>query len=409
MKKQILILLAIGLSLVSKSQTIEEYYTLAAQNNPGLQAKYKSFEASLQKAAQLSSLPDPVLSFAYFISPVETRVGPQQARFSLRQMFPWFGSLKVQEEGARLLAEAQYQEFLDARNKLYYQVAAAYYPLFELKRISHLQSENIKILANYKDIATLKFQNGQAEMIDVLRVDIMLKDASTDLSILRKKSTALESRFNALLNRSEAEAIALPNSLFVLETLESCRKDSLLLSNPLMDELSLKIAAAKASEKAAVKKGLPQLGLGLDYVLTGQRPDMQLSDNGKDAIMPMISVSLPIFRKKYKAARREAQLRQESFTLQQEDLANRLNASYDMLWFQIQEQLDLISLYKGQIQSSQQSLNLLIKAYANSSKDFEEVLRMQQQLLKYQELKASALSQYYIAQAELNYLTAKNQ
>ena len=409
MKKQILILLAVGLSLVSKSQTIEEYYTLAAQNNPGLQAKYKSFEASLQKAAQVSSLPDPILSFAYFISPVETRVGPQQARFSLRQMFPWFGSLKVQEEGARLLAEAQYQEFLDARNKLYYQVAAAYYPLFELKRISHLQAENIKILSSYKDIATLKFQNGKAEMIDVLRVDIMLKDASTNLSILKQKSTALESRFNALINRSEAEAIALPDSLFVAKTPEAYRKDSLLLSNPLMDQLSLKIAAAKASEKAAVKNGLPQLGLGLDYVLTGQRPDVQLSDNGKDAIMPMISVSLPIFRKKYKAARREAQLRQESFTLQQEDLANRLNASYDMLWFQIQEQLELISLYKGQIQSSQQSLNLLIKAYANSSKDFEEVLRMQQQLLKYQELKATALSQYYIAQAELNYLTAKNQ
>merc|ERR1712000_551534 len=116
-----------GLVLISMglySQTLEEYFKIAAENNPGLLSQYKEFEAVLQKVPQVSTLPDPSLSFGYFISPVETRVGPQRARFSLTQMFPWFGTLKAQEDVATLMAEAKYQEFLDARNKLLYQVAA---------------------------------------------------------------------------------------------------------------------------------------------------------------------------------------------------------------------------------------------------------------------------------------------
>jgi hypothetical protein len=42
-------------------QTLEEYQKFAAENNPGLQAKYKIFEAAMQKTAQVNTLPDPTL------------------------------------------------------------------------------------------------------------------------------------------------------------------------------------------------------------------------------------------------------------------------------------------------------------------------------------------------------------
>ena len=141
MKKYIIItVITLGFSILANAQSLDEYFKIAAENNPGLQAKYKSFEAAMERVAQVSSLPDPNLSFGYFISPVETRVGPQRARFSLTQMFPWFGTLKAQEDVATLMAEAKYQEFLDARNKLLYQVAAAYYPLYELKRLVEIEN-----------------------------------------------------------------------------------------------------------------------------------------------------------------------------------------------------------------------------------------------------------------------------
>jgi len=409
MKKIIIIIFtAFGFSTLTNAQSLDDYFKLAAENNPGLQAKYKSFEAAMQKVTQVSSLPDPNLSFGYFVSPVETRVGPQRARFSLTQMFPWFGTLKAQEDAATLMAEAKYQEFLDARNKLYYQVSASYYPLYELQKLISIEEENQRILSSYKEIATIQFQNNKGSMVDVLRVDILLKDATTNLSILEQKQKPLVTRFNKLLNRSDDDNIVVQDSLFTFSLPANYRKDSLLASNPILDELELKIEASKASEQAAIKQGLPKLGVGMDYVIVGQRTDVSLPDNGQDVFMPMVSVSLPIFRGKYKAAQKEAQLMQESYSLQREEAANRLTSSYDMIWFEIQKQIELIQLYEEQIQESWQSLNLLFSAYSNSGKDFEEVLRMQQQILKYQKMKATALSEYHIAIAEMDYITAKS-
>jgi outer membrane protein TolC len=402
----IIILILLG-SVLGYAQTLDDYFKIAAESNPGLQAKYSAFEAAMQRVEQVNTLPDPNFSFGYFISPVETRVGPQRARFSLTQMFPWFGTLKKQGNAAALMAEAKYQSFLDTRNRLYYQVAAAYYPLYELQQWKEIEDENIAILESYKTIATKKFENGTGTMVDVLRVDIMLKDATTDLSILNDKEKPLVIRFNKLLNREDTASIAVQEALSAQALPDNFRRDSLLVNNPVLEELDLKIASSRVSEEVAYKQGLPKFGVGLDYVVVGERTDMELADNGRNAIMPMVSVSIPIFRSKYKAAVKEAQLMQKSYTLQKEDYANTLTSSYEMAWFEIQQQLQLLTLYEQQVQESNQALNLLFTAYGNSGKEFEEVLRMQQQLLKYEKMKATAEIQYQIALAKLNYLTAK--
>jgi outer membrane protein TolC len=322
-------------------------------------------------------------------------------------MFPWFGTLRAQGDAAALLAEAKYQSFLDARNKLYYQVAAAYYPLYELNQWKKIEQENIDILQSYKTISNSKFKNGTGTMVDVLRVDIMLKDATTNLSILDQKEKPLITTFNKLLDRGENDPVAVSDSLLAESLTDDFRKDSLLTNNPVLNALDFRIKASEAQEQAAIKQGLPKLGVGLDYVMVGERTDMVLPDNGKDVLMPMVSVSIPIFRNKYKAAVKEAQLMQESYSLQKDEYANSLTSGYEMAWFEIQQQQELLQLYDQQIQESEQALNLLFTAYGNSGKEFEEVLRMQQQLLKYEKMKASAEVQYQVAVAKLNYLTAK--
>lgn len=395
-------------SSLSFAQTLDDYFKIAAENNPGLQAMHKEYEAALQKVPQVSTLPDPTFSLGYFISPVETRVGPQQAKFSLTQMFPWFGTLKAQGNVAALMAEAKFQNFIDARNRLYFQVASAYYPLYELKDFVRIEQENISILESYKTIATQKFKNGTGTMVDVLRVDIMLKDAQTNLSILRDKEKPLLTTLNKLLNRSENEPVQISDTLKSVILLDNYRKDSLIVANPKLKALDLKLQASQAAEIVAQKQGLPKLGIGLDYVLVGERTDISMPDNGKNVLMPMVSISIPIFRAKYNASVKESQLMQESYTLQKQEVTNTLFSEYDMVWFQVQQQLQLISLYQQQIQTSQQSLNLLFTSYGNSGKEFEEVLRMQQQLLKYQKMSATALIQYHIAVEKINYITSKS-
>ena len=45
----------------------------------------------------MRSLPDPTFTVSAFGRMIETRVGTQEARFSVMQMFPWFGTLEAKE------------------------------------------------------------------------------------------------------------------------------------------------------------------------------------------------------------------------------------------------------------------------------------------------------------------------
>jgi outer membrane protein, heavy metal efflux system len=390
------------------AQSPDEYFIIAADNNPGLKASYKEFEASMEKIPQVNTLPDPSFSFGYFISPVETRLGPQRARFSLSQMFPWFGTLKARGDAAALQADARYQAFLEARNNLQFQVASAWYPLYEINRLRQIEKENIKILESYKNIATRNFENGNSPMVDVLRVDIMLKEAQTRLAILNDRKQSFLSLFNILLNRDEGTPVTIPDSLKIEIIEYTMNKDTLLSRNPRLNELELRSQVSGINRELARKQGLPNLGVGVDYVIIGMPEGMLAAENGRDALMPMVSISLPIFRKKYKAAQEEALLMQESYTLQKENTLNLLSSEFERTLFTIKQQQELLALYNQQILTTNQSLNLLFQSYSNSGNDFDEVLRMQQQLLQYEREKASAQKELLTAHAKINYLTAQN-
>ena len=401
------ITLVLVLAFSAKGQTLEDYYVIAAQNNPGLEAKYKAFEAAMQKIPQANSLADPNLSFGYFISPVETRNGPQLMRFSLTQMFPWFGTLSLQGDVATVLAEVKYQEFLDARNKLYSQVSAVYYPLLETNELIEIEEENLQILTTYKSIATSKFENGSGSLADALRVDIMSTSAKTNLEVLNRKIQSANAWLNALLGRVNDSPIELEEKLIIPNTPSKVLIDSL-QNNPLLESLELKIQASDLNHKLAIKQGLPKLGAGVDYVLLGERNDMDFSENGKNVLMPMVTMSIPIFRKKYDGAKKEALLLTESYQAEKKDVSNQLYGSFYRFKIAMEIQLDLISSYDQQVQTIEQTLELLYSSYANSGQDFEEVLRLQQQLLEYRKMKIKASVAYYAAEAELNYLTAKS-
>lgn len=393
---------------VIKSQSLIEYQEIAAENNPNLKATYFEFEAALQKVNQVNALADPRLSFGYFISPIETRVGPQRAKISLVQVFPWFGTFKAKESMATYLAESKYQLFINERNKLFWEVNKAYHLVYEAKKHYQFLVENIQILNTYKRLATSAYENNRGSLADAIRVDIMIENAETELKILNDQMIPLTVGFNQLLDRSDSLTIVIPDSVLLPLIEANYRKDSLLVKNPMVESLEIQKKAMQKSELLARKNGLPQFGVGLDYAFVGERSDMSVPDNGKDAIMPMVTVSLPIFRKKYKAEIAEAQLNQKAIEYRTEGVKNNLISNYENAIFQLNKSRDLIQLFDSQISKTNQVIRLLYSAYSNSAKDFEEVLRMQQQLLKYQMAKITAEKNYQIALAEIEYLTFNN-
>ncbi len=391
------------------SQTLDDYLKEAAENNPNLKASHAEFEVALQQISQMRALPDPNLSVSAFGRMIETRVGQQQARISLTQMFPWFGTLKASGNVASLNADAKYQLFLDDQNELYFQVKSAYYPLYELEAQLRLQKKNLAILTTYKELATIAFSNGKSALVDALRVDIMMDELKTDIQLLKDKKKPLEVAFNRLLSRNDSLSVVIEDSLELSEKPISTTQDSLFAANPTLQALDLQIQAAHINESLAEKQGRPQFGVGIDYVVIAKRPDVSIPQNGQDAIMPMVSMSLPIYRGKYKALRKEATLMETALTSQKIVIENRLTSQYEMAWYELEKSRQMSELYATQSKKTQQVVELLYVSYSNSGKDFEEILRMQQQLLAYETAGVTAVKNFYIALAQIDYLTAKGE
>lgn len=402
MKLLVIILLLISSTL--QAQILNEYQQEAVENNPSVKTAYKQFEADMTRVQQVNSLPDPTLSFGYFISPVETRVGPQQARFSLTQMFPWFGTLKTKGDVATLQAEASYQRFVDQQNKVRFQVATAYFPLVELDLIQDIQQQNLQILNSWKRLATIKYENGQTSLADVLRIDLRKKEIETELSLIEDEKRPLLVTFNRLLNRPDTVTVTLTDSTY-LDFNRLGKPDW--TNNPQLKELSKKIDANRNQLTVIEKSGLPKIGAGIDYMIIGERTDINITDNGKNALMPMVTLSLPIFRSKYKQAQRETELRIEGLQFSTENKENALVTQFEKLKFEADREMQLQELYNVQLLEIQQIQNLLFAEFSDSGKDLDELLRIQMELLSYSLKQEKSKTRQKTKIAQIDYLMGR--
>jgi len=408
LKLKFLTLLLFLISGSVSSQSLQDYLTIAAKNNPEVKSAYAKFEAALQKSPQVSSLPDPTLTVSAFGSMIETRIGSQEARFSFMQMFPWFGTLAAKENAANLMAEAMFENYVDTKNEVVFNVKKVYAELFELQRMITLEEENLTILNSYRELSLSKFKNGKGAMVDVVRIDIKRNESTTNIQILKNRNEPLQVAFNALLNRNSATDIAYPTELPKATVAILVKTDSLFSNNPKLVQLDRQKEAFEAQKIVAIKEGYPKIGLGLDYSIIAKRDVPDLAMNGQDAIMPMLSVTLPIFRKKYKAAQKEAEYMITATEEKKAAVTNNLITSYSSAQYDLSKSIDLLNLFEIQVKSTKQAIALLIASYSNSGSDFIEILRMNQDLLMYEKATAAEVKNQFTAQAKLDYLLSKN-
>ncbi len=64
----------------------------------------------------------------------------------------------------------------------------------------------------------------------------------------------------------------------------------------------------EARKKMVSRMSYPMVGLGLNYSFISKNEMSASAMNGKDMIMPMVTVTLPLYRKKYNAMVKEADL-----------------------------------------------------------------------------------------------------
>lgn len=388
------------------------YLELASANNPALKASFDQYLAALEKIPQAGSLPDPQATFGYFIKPMELPGGNQLADIQLMQMFPWFGTLKASKDEASMMAKAKYEAFNAAKAELHFKVKSDWYKLMRSDSEIALVKENIEILESLEKLVMEKFQSSglnssQTGLQDVLRVRMEILEQKNRLALITDQRRTEETAFNALLNRKLETQVQILDSLVMqpLPAEKSAIADSILNNSPMLAMLENETGTYVFMEQKAKKMGLPMLGVGLDYMLIQERQGNTAMMNGNDMFMPMISVSIPIYRKKYVAMQNEARLMQEAGTRQIDDLRNNLMVQYHQLIQSLDDAERRIDLYKEQEELARSTTDLLLSGYTTTGNDFEDVLRMQIRVLEYGFKHIEAIADYNTAAAMSEMLT----
>jgi outer membrane protein TolC len=389
-----------------KAQSLDELKTISAENNLALKAQYKSFEAELEQITQAKAWQDPNLSFGYFISPIETRVGPQMARFSLTQALPWFGTFKAKGEIAAYKAEAEFERFQDQKLKLFLQVAEAYYELSALRYTAQAEAEQLQILEDLQSIVQANYENNKMKLVDVLRMDLEIEEQKSKIDVLQQQDQILVAQLNQLLNRPVQTPIQMASPELVLNRQNMMPTDSISAEHPRLASIKNLQASNIAERKLAQKQAMPQFGVGLDYAIIQDR-NVSAPDAGQDAIMPMLSVSLPIFGKKNKSRKKAVELQGESLQFQLEDEKTSLETEIQVAKYKQNELMRLVELHDKQMLRLNDILTLSESALANAEVKIEEVLRLYEEHLLHLKMKIRTLADLQKTNQTLGYLTSK--
>ncbi len=397
MKTKILILTFSLIGILAKSQpdtALTYYIKVALKNNPQIKAAYKEYQSSNEQIRISRTLPDPTISFAYAISPVQTRLGPQIAKMSLTQMFPWFNTLSQKKKIAVYKAKIKYDLFIHQANQIAYNISEVYWNIFFFKKELSIISQQISLLKALEKQSASRLKTSESSAVDLLTFQMSIDELSVMKTNTDKELQRLKKELFTILSIDSLQNIIIPDttnlSLFPILPL-----DSILSKNALISAQKNNIASAQYEIILANRMTKPSFGAGIDYAFIR---------GGKNAIMPMLTVALPIHFGKNKAIKHQAQFQWEKSKYKYETSVDLLKIQYDKWKKDYENEKRNLKLYNRLIEKAEQALQIIYARYSTGNTDYLKTITMENNLLKYKIKKIQALSKIKILEAKYNLL-----
>ena len=422
MKNKILYFLCIGLFTCygnayatgkdNKEDSLAVYIAEAIRNNPGLKSEYQAYQAQMANAQGAGVLNDPQLSVGLFPQAMHHVNGKQLATITIMQMFPWFGTLKAGREQMEYKAQEAYQKFREKSLSTAFNVEKQWYSILATQEKVKAVKQKRALLNDIKKVAIYLYKNYTAgrdtKMSNQLRLDAEEERLKEQTESLETQLTLQKQQFNITLHRQPNAALSLPDSI-TLRQMPTFNWTEIERNNPKLAQYSAIQKAFKSQEEQTRAKGMPMIGVGLQYMLNG-KVDMPMMPNmnGKDMVMPMVSVTIPIYRKKITSAIHSAQLMERSAAYNYQSQLDALQSTYLSIEQRAEDIKRKLKLYESEVSLLNKTLELMQKEYATGATSLTDILQTTRESIDYDLLKAEANAQYNTITAEAIQLIARD-
>lgn len=389
---------------------LTEYLVEAARNNDDLYAAFYTWKASLQREANVSSLPDPRFNFAWFIQPVETRTGPQEFKYGLSQTLPWFGKLGLKGEQALRDADVKKARFDNLKLKIFTEVKKTYYDYAYLAQAIRITSENIELMKYLESVARARYTTGAGAYDGVIRTQVELGKLENRLRSLEERKGPTAAKLLAAMNRGDEQSLPMPESIPVMEIGMSPDelKDEFKNGNPRLKELSHTVDREKLSVELAHKDYYPDFTFGVEYIQTGDARSPNVTNADKDPIITGMSVNLPIWMDKQDAQLNEAENKVKAASRKRAGLERNLTADLELEIYKYQDAIRKVNLYRDSLTpKAEQSLGVSIEAFQSGTATSSDLIDAERTLIEFQLAYFEALAEQAKRVAAIEYLVGK--
>jgi outer membrane protein TolC len=369
-------------------ETLEQALHLVLLRNPGLARAFELWRASFEEVTIAQKLPEPQLSIATFVREVETRVGPMDGKLALRQSYPWFGVLELKGDQALARSEAIRERLESVRLDLELKLRETWFELIYLGEAISVTKAHIQLVDHWESVARTRYESNLAQQSDLIRVQIELGRLADRLQTLEDRRSPLQSRIAAMMDLPAEELAGLRPGLDQLPGEEGSDleeiKRNLLFTNPDLRALSHEAKAADLGRDLADKAFFPKFSIGADYTFVGDAVN-SVTGSGDDALAFSLGLTVPIWRKAYRAGQRKAESMARGTRLAQEGLLNELEARLDDLAFQMRDSARRIGLYRDNlIPKGEEALASLDSGYQVGRSNYIDLVDAERVLFEFQ-------------------------
>jgi len=358
-------------------QTLSEYLRQAALNNAGLKAAFEEWKAALEQIPQAKALPDPKLTYGYFVRQIADR-----QRVGLMQMFPWFGKIAARVDAAAAGAKAALSRYEAKRIQLFSEVKQAFSEYAYLAGATRVARENLALMQHFEEVARTKYITAAATHPDIIRAQIEVARLQNELITLERQRSPVVARLNAALNRPAEARLPWPRE--EPQQPVELNRDGLMAMlrgrNPELQAMNFDIERLNSEVAVAKRNFYPDIGIGADWMA------MPMPEGGSEQdVMVGIELNLPIWRHSYRAGELQARAMARRARYERKDLENSLVARTERALYEFENSGREVQLYRDVlVPRAQELVGASEAAYMAGTIDFLRLIDAQQTLLRFQ-------------------------
>lgn len=378
----VIFLLTVSGTAVLPAQSVDSLIRLMEENNPGLRSLEKEYEAASYAELEHEDLPDPHISMGFAPIPFTPMMGMERFRVGVMQSLPWNNVLKNRRNVAREQSRRLRFDYEINKADLALLLRQGYAEIWKINQEIELLRQRIPIIEAWHQVSLSLMSVNKAVSSDVMQIEIFINEIQNSLDLLRQERNSYLVQMTRIVGTDSLRISEFDN----LIRGEAVRDSGRIMVTG-MDDLpdlrrfdqELRISAAVLEQNKTER--MPEISLGLDYGIMDMSGTSMSDYKGMSMVMPMVSVSVPIYRKKYEMVEQREKARQVSIDLQKEDRRLQIKEEVNQAKIRIRQEENNLSFYEKQLEIVNRTIDIMHARYSAEGEKFEELLKVQNKLI----------------------------